>query len=155
MDRALSLPRRFLLRRTPSRDALMRTCRALTRGEDREALRHIRGAFHLADGAYTAGLLALKQNRLRAAETWLRSALEGASSLGRNFQKESVLFSVRIPITDDLSAEVEPNRAGATLALAATYRKQGRLAEARKLLRAYRDDHPTDPVINEVLHALG
>lgn len=128
----------------------MRTCRALTRGEDREALHHVRGAFHLADGAYTAGLLALKQNRLRAAETWLRTALEGASRLGRNFQKESVLFSVRIPITDDLSAEVEPNRAGATLALAATYRKQGRLPEAVQLLDSLRGD----PVIDEALHAL-
>jgi hypothetical protein len=154
IDRALSVTRGLLSRRTPPRDALMQTCRALTRGNDREALQHVRGAVHLPDGAYTAGLLALKQDRLHAAETWLRAALEGASRLGRNFQKKSVLFSIRIPITDDLSVEVEPNRAGATLALAATYHKQGRLPEARGLLRAYESDHPGDPVIAEALHAL-
>ncbi len=74
-------------------------------------------AVHLADGAYLAGFLALKQERLKEAATYLVTAAEKHSRLGRYFSKYGVSATMSIPITDEVSAHVGPDLRGVLLGL--------------------------------------
>ncbi len=100
--------------------------RELMRGNDEAAARHLRKVVHLADGAFIAGFLALKQGRLHAAEHFLRTAEARSDRLGHLFRKESIAFSICLPEVDGESAEVRPDRPGVLMGLAEIYRRRMR-----------------------------
>ncbi|HDL90303.1 MAG TPA: DUF4236 domain-containing protein, partial [Thermodesulforhabdus norvegica] len=64
-------------------EALVDGCRELVLGNEERALEHLEKAAHLADGAYLAGFLALKKERLEEAANYLATAVENRSRLGR------------------------------------------------------------------------
>ncbi|MEA3364700.1 MAG: DUF4236 domain-containing protein, partial [Candidatus Hydrogenedentes bacterium] len=111
-------------------EALVDGCRELVLGNENKALEHLENAVHLADGAYLAGFLALKQQRLEEAATYLATAAEKHSRLGRYFSKYGISATMSLPITDEVSAHVGPDLRGVLLGLVEVYQRQERWEDA-------------------------
>lgn len=133
---------------TPSEEkALVEGCRELVRGDDDEALVHLRRATHLADGAFLAGFLALKKERLPEATEHLGSAVDSARELGRYFGKYGFSATLSLPITDEVMAEIEPNVRGALLGLVEAYQRQKQWSDALACLQRLLKLEPQDVVV--------
>jgi len=68
-------------------EALVDGCRELVLGDENKALRFLKKAAHLSDGAYLAGFLSLKQEQLQKAADYLIIAAENHRRLGHYFDK--------------------------------------------------------------------
>jgi len=106
-------------------EALVDGCRELVLGNEEKALEHLEKAVHLADGAYLAGFLALKQEQLEEAANYLATAAEKHSRLGRYFSKYGISATMSLPITDEVSAYVGPDLRGVLLGLVEVYQRVG------------------------------
>ena len=98
-------------------EALVDGCRELVLGNEEKALEHLETAVHLADGAYLAGFLALKQEQLEKAANYLATAVEKHSRLGRYFSMYGISATRSLPITYEVSAHVGPELRGVLLGL--------------------------------------
>jgi predicted Zn-dependent protease len=133
---------------TPKREeALVDGCRELLFGEPAAALEHFRRAAELADGAFLAGVLALKAQRLAEAERHLSAALGNAGRLGKQLEKYGMSALISLPITEEVAAHVEPDERGVLLALAEVYQHQGHPQEAADCLRRLQRLEPSDVVV--------
>jgi len=125
-------------------EALVDGCRELLLGNEDKALEYFKNAVHLADGAYLAGFLALKQDRLKEAANYLATAAEKHSRLGRYFSKYGISATMSLPITDEVSTHVGPDLRGVLLGLVEVYQRQERWRDAiaclERLLRIEPDD---------------
>lgn len=128
-------------------EALVDGCRELVLGNEEKALEHLAKAVHLADGAYLAGFLALKQERLSEATDYLATAAEQHSRLGRYFSKYGISATMNLPITDGVSAHVGPDIRGVLLALVEVYQRLERWEEAISCLERLRRLEPEDVVV--------
>ncbi len=128
-------------------EALVDGCRELVLGNEEKALEHLEKAIHLADGAYLAGFLALKQQRLEEAATYLATAAEKHSRLGRYFSKYGISATMSLPITDEVSAHVGPDLRGVLLGLVEVYQRQERWEDAIACLERLRRLEPDDVVV--------
>ena len=131
--------------------AVVAAARELCRGNDEAAVRYLAHGTETADGAFVAGFLALKQERYRAAEAWLTTALEAVGRLGNCFQKENFTFSVGLPLNDHLEAEIQPSERSALIGLAVCYRRMGRRLQAVQTLERLQEDDKYDSVVNVFL----
>ncbi len=122
-------------------------CRELVLGNENKALEHLEKAVHLADGAYLAGFLALKQDRLEEAANYLATAAKKHSRLGRYFSKYGISASMSLPITDEVSAHVGPDLRGVLLGLVEVYQRQERWQDAIACLERLRRLEPDDVVV--------
>jgi tetratricopeptide (TPR) repeat protein len=111
------------------------------------ALSHFSQARQLADAAFMAGILALKQEKLTQAEQFLKTANAKSSSLGRYFNKYGIQATAGLAITDEVAAIVGADRRGVLLALAEVYQHQGRWKEAATVLKQFYRRHPEDVVV--------
>lgn len=127
--------------------ALVDGCRALAGGDEAAALDRLRQAVHLADGAFLAGFLALKGNSLDEAAKYLKTALERQQELGRGLAKYGLTPEVDLAITEEVSARIGADARGVLLALAETYQRQDRWAEAIESLRRLSHLEPQDVVV--------
>ncbi|MEJ5301139.1 MAG: DUF4236 domain-containing protein [Thermodesulforhabdaceae bacterium] len=105
-------------------EALVDGCRELVLGNEDKALEYLEKSVHLADGAYLAGFLALKQDRLEEAEKYLTAASEQHSRLGYLFSKYGISATMSLPITDEVSAHVGPDLRGVLLGLVEVYQRK-------------------------------
>ena len=128
-------------------EALVDGCRELVLGNEEKALEHLRKAVHLADGAYLAGFLALKQERLEEAARYLRAAAEKHGHLGRYFSKYGISATMSLPITDEVSAHVGPNLRGVLLGLVEVYQRLERWGDAIACLERLERLEPHDVVV--------
>ena len=128
-------------------EALVDGCRELVLGNENKALEHLENAAHLADGAYLAGFLALKQQRLIEAATYLATAAEKHSRLGRYFSKYGISATMSLPITDEVSAHVGPDLRGVLLGLVEVYQRQERWEDAIACLERLKRLEPDDVVV--------
>ncbi len=128
-------------------EALMDGCRELVLGNENKALEYLEKAVHLADGAYLAGFLALKQQRLEEAATYLATAAEKHSRLGRYFSKYGISATMSLPITDEVSAHVGPDLRGVLLGLVEVYQRQERWEDAIACLDRLQRLEPDDVVV--------
>ena len=138
-------------------EALVDGCRELVLGNEEKALEHLEKAVHLADGAYLAGFLALKQQRLEEAATYLATAAEKHSRLGRYFFKYGISAAMSLPITDlsacghaqagEISAHVGPDLRGVLLGLVEVYQRQERWEDAIACLERLKRLEPDDVVV--------
>jgi len=119
-------------------------CRAIVLGQDETALLHLRKVLHLADGAFLAGVVALKMNRLAEATEFLSSITERECALDRHLSRAGISVAVRLPVSDEVSAEVNPDLQGVLLALSLAYLKQKRWRDARGQLQRLRRIQPYD-----------
>lgn len=121
--------------------------RQYVQGNEEAAFRHFQKAPDLADAAFMAGLLALKQERRSHAERFLNAAKSQQSRLGRYFRKYGIQAAASLKITERVSAIIEPDVRGLLLTLAEVHQNQGRPKEAMAQLRTlYRQD-PEDVVV--------
>ncbi|OQX61710.1 MAG: hypothetical protein B5M56_08285 [Desulfococcus sp. 4484_241] len=127
--------------------ALVDGCRELALGNEDKALRHLRDALHLADGAYLAGFLTLKKERLAEAEDCLTTAAEKHGRLGRYFSKYGISSTMSLPITDEILAHVGPDLRGVLLGLVEVYQRQKRWQDAIACLERLRRLEPDDVVV--------
>jgi tetratricopeptide (TPR) repeat protein len=128
-------------------EALVDGCRELVLGNEEEALRHLEQATHLADGAYLAGFLALKKEQLEEAATYLATAAEKHSRLGRYFSKYGISATMSLPITDEVSAHAGPDLRGVLLGLVEVYQRQERWEDAIACLKRLQRLEPDDVVV--------
>ncbi|MCD6338544.1 MAG: DUF4236 domain-containing protein [Verrucomicrobia bacterium] len=135
-------------------EAFVDGCRELVRGDEEKALEHLREAVHLADGAYLAGFLALKQDRLDEAAACLEKAVADFRKLGRYFNKYGLSVRLDLPVTEELVAHAGVGLRGALLALAEVYQRQGRREAAIASLERLRRLDPDDPVVKVSLAEL-
>ncbi len=146
----------FLQRLTTPADELelIEALRALHAGHEEEGYRHGRNAVHLADGAFLAGFLALQRGEFAEAEDYFKRALELRDGLGKVFDKYEVDMGVELPITEEVSAHIQPSENGVLLALAEAYQRAGLTELAiETLLRLYQND-PQDVVVRLALAEL-
>ena len=139
-------------------ETLVDGCRELVLGNEDKALEHLEKAVHLADGAYLAGFLALKKERLEEAATYLATAADlpaaqgtaqagKHSRLGRYFSKYGISATMSLPITDEVSAHVGPDLRGVLLGLVEVYQRQERWQDAIACLERLRRLEPDDVVV--------
>lgn len=128
-------------------EALVDGCRELVLGDEDKALVCLKKATHLADGAYLAGFLSLKRERLQEAADYLSSVAEKHSRLGRYFTKYGISATMSLPITDDVSAHVGPDIRGVLLGLVEAYQRQQRWADAITCLERLRRLELDDVVV--------
>ncbi len=122
-------------------------CREAVSGNEEKALEYFKNAVHLADGAYLAGFLALKQERLEEAANFLNKAAEMHSRLGQCFSKYGISATMSLPITDEVSADVKPDLRGVLLGLVEVYQRQERWQDAIDCLERLQRLDPDDVVV--------
>jgi len=133
---------------TPAEEqALVGGLRELVAGREEAALVHFEQAAHLADGAYLAGFLALKRERIEEATAHLRAAEQEHRRLGHYLDKYGVQATLSLPITAELSAWIEPGLRAVLLGLVECHQLAGRRREALAGLDRLRRLEPGDPVI--------
>ena len=128
-------------------EALVDGCRELALGDENSAFRHLANATHLADGAYLAGFLALKKERLDDAERWLNQALDKQAELGRYFAKYGISAVTSLAITDEICAHVSADHHGILLGLVEVYQHQANWKQAMECLKTLRRIAPDDVVV--------
>ncbi len=128
-------------------EALVDGCRELVLGKEEKALEHLEKASHLADGAYLAGFLALKKERLEEAANFLSTAAKKHRRLNHYFSKYNISATMSLPITDEVSAHVSPNLRGVLLGLVEVYQRQERWQDAIACLEKLRRLEPNDVVV--------
>ncbi len=128
-------------------EAFVDGCRELVLGNENRALDHLRKATHLADGAFMAGVLALKRNLLDEAERYFGIAIKKENRLGHYFGKYGIASTISLPITDEVAAHMGPDRRSILLALVEVYQKQERWQDAIACLKRLRQLEPDDVVV--------
>jgi len=128
-------------------EALVDGCRELALGDEEKAFEYLKQAVHLADGAYLAGFMALKMDRIEEAERYLSSAARDYEKLGRHFNKYGISAELMLQITGEVSAHITCNREGVLLGLVEACQRQGKLDEAMHCLETLRRLHPDDVVV--------
>ncbi|MFQ5741146.1 MAG: DUF4236 domain-containing protein [Acidobacteriota bacterium] len=133
---------------TPEEEtALVDGLRQLALGNEAGAYKHLQEATHLADGAYLAGFLALKRQRLEKAADYLKRAAEKHSRLGRHLSRYGISALLSLPITDEVLAHVGPTLRGVLLGLVEAYQRLGRKRDALACLERLRRLEPDDVVV--------
>ena len=128
-------------------EALLAGFREFAAGNEEAALQQLKKAVHLADGAYLAGFLALKNGDLVGAENYLKTALDKAPELGSHFSKYGIEATTSLEVTGEVSALVGPDLRGVLLGLAEVYQLQGRDREALQCLEQLQRLEPADVVV--------
>ncbi|BCW97495.1 MAG: hypothetical protein KatS3mg024_0322 [Armatimonadota bacterium] len=127
-------------------EALIDGCRELVLGNEDKAVEHLEKAVHLADGAFLAGLLALKQDRLQEAANFLATAAKKHSRLGRYLSKYGISATISLAITDEVTTHIGPGLRGVLLGLVEVYQRLERWEDAIACLEQLRRLEPDDVV---------
>ena len=122
-------------------------CRELVLGDEDKAFEHLEQAVHLADGAYLAGVMALKRGLWEKGIEYLSAAAENHHNLGRYFDKYGISATSRLAITHEVVAQVGPNLHGVLLALVETYQRLERWEDAIACLERLLQLEPEDVVV--------
>jgi len=101
----------------------------------------------LADGAFMAGLVAMKQKRFRDAASLLERARAHQEELGTLPRKYGVTPTAQLPITPQIHAEIRPDTRGLLLALSESWQHAGEPDRALEYLRMLHRQYPEDPVL--------
>lgn len=116
-------------------------------GDSDQALEQLKNAQHHADGAFLAGMIALEKEQLTKAADALQKALDQRDSLGQLFKKYEVEAGVRLEITDEFEALIQPGFYGAALALAEVQQAQGQIEAAIQWLEQLYQTAPDDIMV--------
>ncbi len=121
-------------------------CREYVRGDAERALVHLSKALHIADAAYLAGVLAVRTRRFEDAERFWKTALERPADLGKHFAKYGLHIEMVLPITDEITAHLEPNSYAILLGLAEIFQERKCFDDAISCLEQAQTLHPDDVV---------
>jgi len=128
-------------------EAFVDGCRELALGDEDSAFNHFKKAAHLADGAFMAGFLALKKNKLNEGIKYFNMALEKHKRLGGYFSKYGIEAATTLSITEEVSVCIAPSLRGVLLALTELYQSLSRSEEAVAALKRLRRLEPEDIVV--------
>src|SRR6185369_14293516 len=124
--------------------ALVEALKAVSEGDETRALEYAQTVAHIPDGAFVAGFLLFKRGEFERAMNAFQMALQRPDELGKFAGKYGLDLSVSLPITEEISATIEPNLDGAQLALAECQQQLGLIGPAlenlRQLYRLYPED---------------
>jgi tetratricopeptide (TPR) repeat protein len=126
---------------------LVAGCQALAKGDEEAALAQFQQATHLADGAFLAGVLALKKGQLDAATQYLMTAAGKEQELGKQLSTYGLNATMSLAVTEEVAAHVEPSLRGVLLALAEAYQTRGKQADAVACLERLQQIAPDDLVV--------
>lgn len=129
-------------------------CKELVLGKEEEALKYLRGAVHLVDGAFLAGFLTLKRERFDEAEQYLKVAAERSDELGRYFSKYGISASMSLPVTSEIQAHIDADLRGVLLGLVEIYQRQERWQDALHCLKNLQEIQQDDVVVRVSLAEL-
>lgn len=122
-------------------------CRELALGSGDQAFTHLKGALHLADAAFLAGLLALGRGLLKEAERYLSIAAENHRSLGRYFSRYGISPSAELPITDEITVHPASNLPGVLITLVEVYQRGENWGKALAVLERLRRIEPESVLV--------
>jgi len=128
-------------------EALVDGLRELSLGNEESAYKKLKKTTHLADGAFMAGYLALKNNNLKEAEEFFSSARDDYRNLGKYFPKYGVVATLSLAITSEYTAHLNPSLRGVLLALTEVYQRLGNRDKAITSLKRLRRLEPDDVVV--------
>jgi len=146
-ERRLSLGFFQKLFTPPEERSLVEGMRLYSRGDNGLAYRELRQVDHLADAAFMAATLAIQAKRRDEGRELLHQALRDRRNLGRYFKKYGVFFQVSLPITERITARLEPCERAVRLMLAELDQEAGEWRQAVGDLRHLLKLDPTDPVV--------
>ncbi len=116
-------------------------------GSKKKALEHFKKASHLADAAFVAGFLSLKNRQWLDAEKYLYLACADSKKLGKYFAKYGISLSLSLAITDELVVYLTPSLKDAQLGLVEAYQHQEKYHQAIEVLKKLRRSMPEDLLI--------
>jgi len=122
-------------------------CRELVKGHYNAALPHFEKSAHLADGAFAAGFIYLKQENAKQAIRHLHQAERSYRQLGKTFSKYGMALTLDLPISDHVEAHVGPTLRGVLLTLVEACQFGGDMQEAYEHIHRLRGLEPDDVVI--------
>jgi tetratricopeptide (TPR) repeat protein len=122
-------------------------CQALVKGDEDAAFAQFQQASHLADGAFLAGVLALKKGQLAEATQYLTAAAGKEQELGKQLSTYGINATMSLAVTEEVAAHVEPSLRGVLLALAEAYQAQEKQADAVACLERLQKLAPDDLVV--------
>ena len=122
-------------------------CQALAEGDEDVAFAQFQQATHLADGAFLAGVLALKKGRLDEATQYLTTAAGKEQELSKQLSSYGINATMSLAVTEEVAAHVEPSLRGVLLALAEAYQAQEKQADAVACLERLQQMAPDDLVV--------
>lgn len=122
-------------------------CQALAKGDEDAAFTQFQQAAHLADGAFLAGVLALKKGQLAEATQYLTAAAGKEQELGKQLSTYGISATMSLAITEEVAAHVEPSLRGVLLALAEAYQAQEKQTDAMACLERLQKLVPNDLVV--------
>jgi len=128
-------------------EAFVDGCCQLAHGNEAAAIRFLKQATHLADGAFLAGFLALKAGRAKESIPLLRQAEQKSLELGQYFNKYGILPTLGLPIANELTAYVGPSIRGVMLSLVEAYQRAAEWTKAHDCLKRLRKLEPNDVII--------
>lgn len=118
----------------------------LANGHPQAALDLLNNDTQEADAAFLAGILALQLGLFDASAQYLKAAYNHKTELGNALKQAGVDGSINLPITDEISVELEANEAGVLLAWAELYQQQDQTENAIQTLQHLRSIAPDDPI---------
>ncbi len=127
--------------------ALVDGCCELALGDEDKAFEHLEQAVHLADGAYLAGVMALKKGLWEKGIEYLSASAENHQDLGKYFDKYGISAASSLAITHEVVAQVGPNLHGVLLALVEAYQRLDRWEDAVACLERLLQLEPEDVVV--------
>lgn len=124
---------------------------ALNEGREAEALQKVEEVLQaspgVADAAWVAGLLRLKQEHLDQAIGHFRTALAAPAGIGLLFTEYGLAPQLKLPVTPEVVATAVPGADSAQLALVEALQLAGRPREAMAVLEEMLTSRPTDAVV--------
>jgi tetratricopeptide (TPR) repeat protein len=122
-------------------------CREYVMGHRPKALEFLSQSTHIADGAYLAGLVAIKEHRKEEALGYLETAERGGGTLGEYFRKYGIAPEAYMHITDEIGINLGANTRDVLLLLVELYEEMGRLEEAKKKSELLLELDPGDAAV--------
>ena len=127
-------------------EALIDGCRAIFQGDTEQALEHLSRSED-PDACFLEAALCIKTGDFERALLRLDAASRSPAALGKSLARSGISVELSLPITDEISAQVQPDERGLLLARVEALQLAGRSAAAVPVLEALRGLEPDDVVI--------
>ncbi|MFP6685711.1 MAG: DUF4236 domain-containing protein [Polyangiaceae bacterium] len=127
-------------------EALLDGCRAIFQGDTEQALEHLSNSED-PDACFLEAALCIKTGDFDRALVRLDAASRSAAVLGESLARSGISVQLSLPITDEISAQVQPNERGLLLARVEALQLAGQTASAMPALEELLVLEPDDVVV--------
>lgn len=131
----------------PDEKSLVAGLKQYLAGQTDMAYSTFRANTALIDSVFMTGFLALGEDQLQEAESAFLRCRGVVDTLGKAIQKYIQGFRLSLQVTDYIDAPIDVDQRGLALALAETYQKQGKFADAIASITPLWDNDASDVVV--------